>query len=64
MNKAFVLGNGVSRLGIDLAQLQTFGHVYGCNALYREFVPNVLVSTDRPISERIQHEGYAKTNMF
>lgn len=64
MNRAFVLGNGTSRAGIDLAKLQLFGYVYGCNALYREFVPNILVSTDKPIAERIQNEGYAKSNKF
>lgn len=64
MNKAFVLGNGVSRLSVDLNTLKTLGAVYGCNALYREFVPNVLISTDKPISEHIQNSGYAKNNKF
>jgi len=64
MSRAFVLGNGISRKELDLNWLKTLGTVYGCNALYREFQPNVLVSTDRPISERIQHEGYALRNKF
>lgn len=55
---AFVLGNGRSRAGLDLARLASNGTVYGCNAIYREFTPTVLVSTDRPISEAIQHSGY------
>jgi len=59
MTVAFVLGNGVSRQSVDLNWLKTQGHVYGCNAIYREFVPDVLISTDPPISERIQHEGYS-----
>jgi hypothetical protein len=59
MSYAFVLGNGVSRLEIDLQVLKNLGPVYGCNALYREFAPTVLVSTDRPISEAIQNSGYA-----
>ena len=61
-NIAFVLGNGKSRLGLDLPQLKEVGTVYGCNALYREFNPHVLVSTDPGISDEIQNSGYAKTN--
>jgi hypothetical protein len=64
MTAAFVLGNGVSRQQVDLNNLRHMGNIYGCNALYRDFVPTVLVSTDRPISERIQTEGYAKNHRF
>lgn len=64
MTTAFVLGNGISRQGISLPQLQSLGKVYGCNALYREFTPDVLVATDRPIAAAIQESGYAKTNRF
>lgn len=62
MTVAFVLGNGISRQQIDLNALRTYGKIYGCNALYRDFVPDVLVSTDTPISEAIQNSGYANTN--
>jgi hypothetical protein len=58
MTIAFVLGNGVSRKNISLLQLQQVGIIYGCNALYKEFTPTVLVSTDRPISTEIQNSGY------
>jgi hypothetical protein len=61
MNTAFVLGNGVSRQAVDLTQLSKHGEIYGCNALYREFAPAVLVSTDEPISREIQQSGYSKT---
>lgn len=64
MTVAFVLGNGVSRQQVDLNNMRHLGNIYGCNALYRDFVPTVLVATDRPISERIQTEGYAKNNRF
>jgi len=58
MTVAFVLGNGKSRLAVDPQQdLLGRGIIYGCNAIYREFMPNVLISTDRPISEKIQIEG-------
>jgi hypothetical protein len=64
MNKAFVLGNGVSRLKVNCEALTEFGKIYGCNALYRELVPDVLVATDRPIATEIQNSGYAKKNVF
>jgi len=63
MTAAFVLGNGVSRQSVNLNQLKTLGTTYGCNAIYREFVPDVLISTDTPISERIQTEGYSQTHV-
>ena len=62
MSAAFVLGNGVSRLAIDLNQLNPLGKIYGCNALYREFAPDVLVSTDRAIAQAIQNSGYAQNH--
>lgn len=61
---AYVLGNGVSRLEVDLAHLKQRGNVYGCNALYRSFTPTVLVATDTPIAKEIQDSGYSKTNTF
>ncbi len=64
MNTAFVLGNGVSRKNISLLLLESVGHVYGCNALYREYTPHVLVATDRPIATEIQNSGYAQKNTF
>ena len=63
MAAAFVLGNGVSRQAVDLNILKTLGMTYGCNAIYREFEPDVLISTDTPISERIQSEGYGQTHV-
>lgn len=62
MSVSFALGNGHSRKAVNLYEIQQRGPIYGCNALYRDFRPNVLVSTDRPISERIQQEGYATHN--
>ena len=60
---AFVLGNGKSRLILDLEKLKSVGTVYGCNALYREFSPDVLISTDPGISEEIQNSGYPLKNV-
>ena len=64
MTTAFVLGNGVTRKGVNLEHLRTHGTIYGCNALYRDFTPDVLIATDRPISEQIQHSGYPLKNKF
>ena len=64
MSTAFVLGNGVSRQGLDLETLRKYGKIYGCNALYREFAPDALVATDLPISTAIQESGYAHKHEF
>ena len=64
MTIAFVLGNGTSRQHVNLAHLKNCGTIYGCNALYRSFTPDVLVATDKPIAEAIQASGYAKQNRF
>ena len=64
MTQAFVLGNGISRKTVAPASLQPLGKIYGCNALYREFTPDVLIATDRPIATAIQESGYAQRNVF
>ena len=64
MTRAFVLGNGISRQGIDLNQLHLLGAIYGCNAVYREYTPDVLVATDRPIATHIQESGYSAQHRF
>jgi len=61
---AFIIGNGRSRLDIDLESLRGRGMIYGCNALYRDFTPDVLIATDSGIAKEIQESGYAKTNRF
>ena len=64
MSVAFVLGNGKSRLALDLNELNEVGPIYACNAIYRTFTPDVLVATDPAIARAIQESGYAKTNRF
>ena len=64
MSTAFVLGNGKSRLSLDLESLRPHGKIYGCNGIYREFVPDVLVATDRPIAQAIESSGYPKNHVF
>jgi hypothetical protein len=43
---AFVIGNGTSRTPISLHSLKPFGKIFGCNALYRDFVPDCLIAVD------------------
>ena len=62
MNRVFCIGNGESRKSIDLLQLRPHGKIYGCNALYRDFTPDVLVAVDQGISHEIYHSGYAHNN--
>jgi len=50
---AYIIGNGPSRKGFDLSLLKPTGQIYGCNALYRDFIPDYLFSVDRFISEQI-----------
>jgi len=64
MSVAFVLGNGKSRLALDLNQLKEVGPIYACNAIYRTFTPDCLVATDPAIAKAIQESGYAKENRF
>ena len=64
MTRAFVCGNGISRQAVDLNQLRPLGKIYGCNGLYRDFEPDCLVATDRPIAESIQNSGYSKNHRF
>lgn len=59
---AFVLGNGMSRLSANLNVLKTYGTIYGCNALYREFEPNYLIAVDAKMVKEIAESGYNKTH--
>ena len=47
---AYCIGNGPSRKNFDLNKLQATGQTYGCNALYRDFIPDYIFSIDSPIT--------------
>lgn len=64
MTTAIVLGNGSSRSTVDLDRCRSHARIYGCNALYRDFSPDVLVATDRPIATAIQESGYSLQQVF
>jgi len=53
MKIAFILGNGVSRKNIDLTKLSYYGETFGCNALYRDFLPNNLIVLSEKMTEEV-----------
>lgn len=63
-NIAFVLGNGTSRQAISLYKLKKHGIIYGCNALYRTFTPDVLVAVDPKMIYEINLAKYKGTTYF
>ena len=58
IDTAVCLGNGQSRQGLDLNKMKDYATVIGCNAIYRDFTPDILVALD----SRISHEIYRKAN--
>lgn len=61
--KYFVLGNGESRLQLDLKALGRCGGVYGCNALYRDYTPDALIAVDGGMMHEIASSGYIYNNV-
>lgn len=65
MSNAFMLGNGKSRLEYNITSLKNYGTVYGCNALYRDYIPDHLVAVDPPMLKEIVDQGIPeKTNVW
>ena len=60
MSRVFCIGNGESRRDYNLQNLRQYGTIYGCNALYRDFIPDVLTSVDHGIMHEIYHAGMAQ----
>ena len=60
MKRVFCIGNGESRKGFDLEKLRPHGKIYGCNAIYRDFMPDVLTAVDHGIMHEIYHAGIAQ----
>ena len=59
---AFVLGNGTSRQGINLEKLKKFGPIYGCNAIYRDFLVDYLIAVDVKMVLEINMAGFQNHN--
>ena len=60
MSRVFCIGNGESRRDFNLQNLRQYGKIYGCNALYRDFTPDVLTSVDHGMMHEIYHAGVAQ----
>ena len=58
MNTACVLGNGTSRQHFDLEKMRGKGIIYACNAVYRNFEPDVLIAVDPKMVHEIVADGY------
>ena len=56
--KAFIIGNGESRSKFNLAKLFKHGLVYGCNAIYRDYRPDFLITVDPIIAKEIGKTEY------
>jgi len=61
-SRVFCIGNGESRKSFDLIKLKSYGKIYGCNALYRDFTPDVLIAVDHGIMHEIYQSGYCQNN--
>lgn len=60
---AVIIGNGKSRLQFDLNIIKQRFVTYGCNALYRDFIPDILVSMDiHMVTEIINAKIHHKTH--
>ena len=58
MSTAFIIGNGPTRLDINLHDLVGKGKIYGCNALYRDFDKfDYLVVIDEQFRKLIELGG-------
>jgi hypothetical protein len=65
VNIACVIGNGPSRLNFDLHCINATMTTYGCNVLYKDFMPNYLIAMDWPIVIKILEDNiHHKTNFY
>jgi hypothetical protein len=59
---AFVLGNGESRKGIKIADMQKHGSVFACNGVYRTESPDFLIAVDPKMVYEIAESDYPAKN--
>ena len=59
---AFVLGNGESRKGIKIADMQKHGTVFACNGVYRTESPDFLIAVDPKMVYEIAESDYPAKN--
>lgn len=53
---AYCIGNGPSRKNFDLNLLKDTGQTYGCNALYRDFIPDFIFSVDTKMTNSMMRD--------
>jgi len=62
---ACIIGNGPSRLQFDLHCINATMTTYGCNALYRDFMPNYLISMDyNMVKEILDNKIHHQTSFY
>jgi len=54
-NKAYIIGNGITRRGFDLEILKN-ETTFGCNAIHREFSPSYVIAIDPGPTEELRHQ--------
>lgn len=59
----FLIGNGKSREKFDLERLRGKGTIIGCNALYRDFAPDILVAIDSKMINELREAKYMESNL-
>ena len=60
-----MIGNGPSRLNFDLQCIQKTMTTYGCNALYRDYIPNYLISMDyNMVKEILDNKIHYNTSFY
>ena len=65
MNIATVIGNGPSRNQLDLHCINATMHTYGCNVLYRDFMPNYLIAMDwHIVIDILENNIHHRTNFY
>ena len=60
--KALVYGNGESRQVWDITKKYEGFTTWGCNAIYRDYTPDILVALDTAIAHEIYRSGYVFKN--
>ncbi len=57
-----IIGNGKSRQRMDLDKIKEKAWTFGCNALYRDFAPDFLLTVDPHCTHEILDSDYSLNN--
>ncbi len=60
---SFVFGNGESRRELDINKFKQYGPTVGCNAIYRDYSPDILIAVDVEMTNEIILSGYANRHL-